>query len=307
MEHQSDKVEASFNLLLKQRKRVERFEELSKRKRHLSEVGETSSLQKGEGMEFNEVRAYQEGDDIRSIDWRLTAKYQKPYTKLFHQEKGRPFFLVCDFQKSMKFGTRGQFKSVLAAKLASFISFYAFENKEKVGAILLDENREVSFQRASSRAHLMQIIKALSQITKLEEKEAEQLSLDRMNAALKKVALTLKTGEKVFIISDFYHVDETFEKRLFSLSKKAEVVLVFIYDRLEEKMPKGIFTFSDKKVNLSVNTLSKSFQKTYAISFKNRKERVKKIAARAKAKMIFLSTETEDFSLTFLRGQKNER
>ena len=131
--------------------------------------GENLSSLKGQGMAFEEVRPYQAGDDIRRIDWRVTAKQGRPYTKLFRQEKERPVFILADLREEMKFGTFGSFKSVLAAKVATFLSFLFYGRKEKTGMVLVSSEKADYFKPRRDKASVLSLIAALSRATRLRE------------------------------------------------------------------------------------------------------------------------------------------
>lgn len=226
--------------------------------------GEHISPFKTKGLDFQEVRVYQPGDDIRLIDWKITAKHNKPYTKLYTDEKEQQVFIVADMRSHMKFATKGVFKSVIAAKCATFLSFLAENKNDKLGfCVLGDEKMDCALPQMGKET-LTALLDRLSAFGQLSEDSLEKTSLFQ---AISKSEKFIRRGANVFILSDFSDYTEEVAASIRRISKKATCSLVHIYDRLEKSFPKGYFPVSDGKEIAMLNTKTKVFQKKYTSDF----------------------------------------
>lgn len=204
---------------------------------------------KGRGMEFAETRLYQAGDDIRSMDWRVTARTGKPHTKLFREERERPVFISVDDRPSMRFATRGVFKSVLAAKLAALLAWSAQHRGDRVGGQLFSERGCREFKPQHGKAAVLLFLQALSFP---EQRVESHVPFDQVLARLVKHA---RPGSAVYLISDFRGFDSHAETHLAKLSRHCEVELVFLFDPLENRLPnKGLYPLTDGERGLWLNT-----------------------------------------------------
>jgi len=194
---------------------------------HLSHI-------RGRGMEYDDVREYQPGDDIRHLDWRLMARTGEAHTKLYREERERPVFLLCDLRQSMQFATRGHFKSVLAAYAGAMALWTTLANGDRVGGMLLSE-REQLFKPSNRRQQLMQMVTALSELSQpVSEYSNEEPALAESLARLEAM---LSSGSIVYIFSDFHDVDAETELHLMRLAQRCELKLVLISDPLEQQLP----------------------------------------------------------------------
>jgi len=203
--------------------------------------GGYASRFKGRGMEFEEARSYQPGDDIRSIDWRVTARTGEPHTKVFREERERPVFVSLDNRPAMHFATRGVFKSVLAAKLAGLVAWAAQQRGDRIGGQIFTGHvcRELKPQNGKYA-----VLRFLNAICDQEDDRAEQtvITLEQVLARLMHHA---RPGSLVYIISDFRGINDQVESHLARLARHCEVVLIFVYDPLESHLPdKGRYRFT---------------------------------------------------------------
>lgn len=212
----------------------------SKVKHHMS--GQYLAKTKGRGMEFDEARHYQPGDDVRTIDWRVTARTGKTHTKVFREEKDRPIFVFCDLLPSMRFGSQLLFKSVQACHLSALVAWKAMHNGDKIGGLVLSEeglleSKPKSRQQAvlkwldglQSTHNALPVIQEQTLTTEmLEEKFTEAC------AHLRRVA---HPGSLVYLISDFQHLSDTALQHLFQLQKHCEVVACWVNDPIEQSLP----------------------------------------------------------------------
>ncbi|MGZ5051256.1 MAG: DUF58 domain-containing protein [Methylobacter sp.] len=201
---------------------------------------------KGRGMEFEEARIYQPGDDIRSIDWRVTARTGKPHTKIFREERERPVFISVDNRLAMQFATRGVFKSVLAAKIAALVAWAAQHHGDRIGGQLFTDSvcQELKPQNGKHA-----VLRFLNAISNGETFDRFQAKTDQGTITLELVLARLlhhaRPGSLVYIVSDFRGINDQAESYLAKLSRHCEVVLIFVYDPLERQLPeKGRYRFS---------------------------------------------------------------
>lgn len=214
-------------------------------------IGQHRSPFRGRGMEFDEVRIYHPGDDIRMIDWRVTARTGKTHTKLYREERDRPVLFLGDFRPRMHFGTRKAFKSVIAARILSALAWASRENGDKIGGILMSSEHYFKIAPHRQMRRLMEVFNAVVS-TANDEGEAKGKKLSEALSELRRVA---KNGGRVYIISDFYDFDEESKKHLTYINQHCDVVCIQIFDPLEEEPPPpGSYRISDGKKMMTIHT-----------------------------------------------------
>ena len=191
--------------------------------------GEYHSAFKGRGMAFSEVREYMPGDEIRTIDWNVTARFNHPYVKVFHEEREMTVMLVIDISGSSSFGTRSQLKRELIAEIAAVISFSAIQNNDKIGVILLAAKPELYIPPKKGKKHILRIIRELIEFNPNTKETNIGTTLDYLNNVVKKRSI-------VFLISDF--LDNSFEDQLKITNRKHDLVALQITDQAEYNLPK---------------------------------------------------------------------
>jgi uncharacterized protein (DUF58 family) len=253
-------------------------------------LGERSSMFKGRGLDFSEFREYSPGDDIRSIDWRVTARKGRPHTKLFTEERERSVYVIVDMNRYMQFGTRGTFKSVQAARAAALFAWTANHLKDKTGAILFGAIPEgVSVLPArSSRESIWQMLKILC----AETEGALELPEIGLEFALERARRQIPRGSCVVIISDFFQLSEEFETSLGILSRRCEVVLVKVNDPVDQKIPEvNRLEFSnDAGARTEIDTNDSGGSELYQKMWAERDARLQEMAYRFRAKILRVST-----------------
>lgn len=249
---------------------------------------------KGRGMEFDEVRLYQHGDDIRSIDWRVTARYGKTHTKVYREEREKPVFISVDNRSAMHFATRGVFKSVLAAKLAGLLAWTAQYQGDRIGGQLFSEHC-CSELKPQNGKHA--VLRFLNMLIKSEDAKIHQFTLEHVLARLKQHA---RPGSLVYIISDFRGFNDNAETHLANLSQHCDVVLIFVYDPLESQLPaKGRYRFTDEERDVVVDSRDEQRLLSYQQRFAERQQRVRQFA---KARgLVFIQCSTLEDPLQCLR------
>lgn len=199
-------VEVSVDDLIGLRFRAQRLElGIARRARH-SMTGAHGSRFRGRGMEFAESRIYQPGDDVRSIDWRVTARTGRPHTKLFQEERERPVILLVDLGVSMFFGTRTAYKSVLAAETAALIAWAAMHGGDRVGALVAGRSHHLELEPVSGRRGVLRVLRALAALSRQESNDEEQQV--KLCDSLLRARHVARPGSLLVVISDFYGLDE---------------------------------------------------------------------------------------------------
>ena len=229
-------------------------------------AGEYHSAFKGRGMAFSEVREYQYGDDIRSIDWNVTARFNHPYIKIFEEERELTVMLLVDVSNSRVFGTQSKLKKNLITEIAAVLSFSAIQNNDKIGVILFSDKVEKFIPPKKGSTHILRIIRELIEFTP-DNKETN------ISEALRYLTNAIKKRSTAFIISDFIDDDnETglprFDEALRIANRKHDVIALKIYDKREKELPDvGLIRFKDAEtgqyawVDTSNFTLRKNYNK----------------------------------------------
>jgi uncharacterized protein (DUF58 family) len=230
------------------------------------------SRTKGRGMEFDEVRPYQPGDDIRSIDWRVTARTGKAHTKLFREERERPIFISVDYRASMQLATRGVFKSVQAAKLAGLLAWVAQRHSDRIGGQIFTDHSCTELKPQNGRRAVLHFFNALIQ------QQPEQTALD-FELVMRRLSQHVKPGSLVYIISDFRGLNKAAEHYLAKLARHCEVVMILVYDPLESQLPtKGRYRFTDNNRDIVVDTSEKHRVLSYQANFRQHCEALQQLA-----------------------------
>ncbi|MGU3492775.1 DUF58 domain-containing protein [Xanthobacteraceae bacterium A53D] len=231
---------------------------------------------KGRGMEFDEVRAYQPGDDIRTIDWRVTARTGRTHTKLFQEERERPVLILVDARSFMRFGTRDTFKSVLAAKAAAVLAWTSMDGGDRVGGVVLSPTGAHAYSPQRSRSRVLGFVKAIADATQdAFGTEPPPGSEPRLSEALARLRQVSRPGTLVFIVSDFHDFDAAAARELNRLSLQAHVTNVLVYDPLEAATPaRGAYPVSDGAAVAMLDADSEKVRATYARRFAARRQAV---------------------------------
>jgi uncharacterized protein (DUF58 family) len=227
--------------------------------------GEYHTSFKGRGMTFSEVRQYQFGDDIRAIDWNVTARYNEPYVKVFEEERELTMMLMVDVSGSENFGTKNQLKNEIVTEIAATMAFSATQNNDKIGLILFTDQIELYIPPKKGKSHVLRIIRELIEF----QPKSKQTNISQ---ALKFLSGTQKKKAIVFMISDFM-TDDDYEKTLKIAGKKHDITGVRVYDIREEKMPNiGMVEMEDAETGeiLIVNTASKHTRANYEKQYQDK-------------------------------------
>ena len=220
--------------------------------------GEYHSTFKGRGMTFSEVRQYQFGDDVRNIDWNVTARYSEPFVKVFEEERELTMMLVVDVSGSGLFGTRNGFKQDIITEIAATLAFSATQNNDKIGLILFSDVIELYIPPKKGRSHVLRIIRELLEFQPKSQKTDLENALSYLSRVMKKKAI-------VFVLSDF--IAEDYQRTLKITSGRHDVTGIRVYDEREEEIPNlGMVAMQDEETGkrIMVDTSSRAVRKNYA-------------------------------------------
>ncbi|NND00220.1 MAG: DUF58 domain-containing protein [Gammaproteobacteria bacterium] len=259
-------------------------------------LGNTRSRFRGRGMEFEEVRRYQPGDDIRNIDWKVSARAGGTYTKLFCEERERPCHIMVDQRSHLYFGSGLQFKSVLAAELASAIGWAALSGGDRVGGQVLGNYAERDSRARRNKQSVLRLIHDIHELNQL-------LAIHRPNAptsrgpatslanSLEECRRITRPGTAIFIISGFHDFNQPAAKALSNLSKHTDITLLQVVDPLEQELPVvGSVSISDGDQSAKVQ-LSDSLRQAYLEKLSRHQASLKSAAVRARALYTEISTQ----------------
>ena len=257
-------------------------------------AGEYHSAFKGRGMTFSEVREYQYGDDIRSIDWNVTARFNHPYVKVFEEERELTVMLLIDVSGSGDFGTEMQMKRTLITEISAVLSFSAIENNDKIGVILFSDRVEKFIPPQKGRKHILRIIRELLEFKPLSKGTDISESLRFLTNALKKRCTA-------FLISDFR--DKGYARSLQIANNKHDVAALHVYDRREAELPAvGLLRVLDAETGLErwIDTSRNRIRENYAIKWESHLEIMKEIFSRAGVDSVSIHT-GEDYVKPLIR------
>jgi uncharacterized protein (DUF58 family) len=247
-------------------KRVRRIEIKTKGLSNHIFAGEYHSTFKGRGMSFSEVREYTPGDDVKLIDWNVTARFSHPFIKVFEEERELTLMLVVDISSSSLFGTSQRLKRDLITELSAVLSFSATTNNDKVGVIFFSDKVDKFIPPKKGRSHILRIIRELISLEPKQTKTTNlRLALDYLNNVLKKRTIT-------FVLSDF--VSEPYESALQLAARKHDLVGIQVYDRYDRELPPaGLMQVIDAETQQMrwIDTNDTTVKKLYAQSFEKQR------------------------------------
>jgi len=255
--------------------------------------GEIKSALKGRGMELEEVRAYAYGDDIRDMDWRVTARKSEPFTKIYHEEKDREITVLIDMSATMVFGTKNELKTVCAAKISALLGWYCLKNKDRFGALIFDGKNSHYFKPQNNRRNLTAIFKSVVQTS---ENVLSESHKGDISEALRILQFHQKGHGIIFILSDFSSVDSEKFKQIATLAKKNKVCCVNIFDILEEiAPPNDRYNAVYGTQKLTFNTFSDSFKHDYQQYFAKKRELLRNSCQKFSCKYVEIRTDIPVF------------
>ena len=262
---------------------------LSQKKMAALQAGGYRSAFRGRGIDFEEVRIYQPGDDIRTMDWRVTARTGNPHTKVYREERERPVLFLVDQGPSMMFGTRVAFKSVVAARAAALIAWAALDNNARVGGLVFRGHRPQQLRASARRAGVLQLCKALSEGSLDDMNQASQGNA--LNRALRQFSQIVRPGSMIIMISDFREVDEHTSQLFVRIARHSDIAALLGHDPLEAEPPEsGRYPVTDGRAFLTLDTTASGARETYRNILRDRIETISTLCRKNGAHFHPLST-----------------
>lgn len=252
-------------------------------------AGDAKSAFKGRGVEFEEVRPYKFGDDVRDIDWRVTARKNLPFTKLYMEEKDRQIFVFLDLSSKMYFGTKNELKSVCAAKIAALIGWLALSYHDKLGVALYTGQQTYFFEARHGETYFLSILKKIETVARSNLDLAGDTQ--PLSQALQQFEAKVFRSSVIFLISSF-DADDIAMKTVQTLIQKNEVYLIDVFDPLEnDAPPQGVYpaVYQNEKTALINN--GKTFKQTYENYFAHKRQKLEEFCARFGAQYRAVNTD----------------
>lgn len=257
-------------------------------------AGQYHSAFKGRGMEFAEVREYQFGDDVRDIDWNVTARLHRPYVKVFEEERELTVMLLVDVSGSLDFGTASQTKRDMATEISATLAFSAMQNNDKIGVIFFSDRIEKYIPPKKGRKHILYIIREMLDFHPVSHKTD-------VAAATAYLTRVMKRRCTSFIISDFYD-DKDFEKEMEIANRKHDMVAIQVYDQRAKTLPDiGLLKVRDAETGheMYIDTSSKKLRRAHTAYWLKREEQLKTTFAKSKVDWVSVAT-NEDFAKSLI-------
>ena len=257
-------------------------------------AGQYHTAFKGRGMAFSEVREYQYGDDVRDIDWNVTARFNKPYVKVFEEERELTVMLLIDVSGSLDFGTQKQMKRDMVTEIAATLAFSAIQNNDKIGVIFFSDKIEKYIPPKKGRKHILYIIREMLDF------HAENTHTD-VKEAIEFLTSVSKRRCTAFILSDFY-VRDDFMQTLTIANRKHDVVAIQVYDKRSRELPDvGLMKVVDAETGFEqyIDTSSRKLREAYQRYWANRQKQLKETFTRSNVDNVSIATD-EDYVKSLL-------
>lgn len=288
-------VHATLEELLDMRYYLKELSLFNSNNRRSPLVGSHHSKLRGRGIDFDQVRTYLPGDDIRSIDWRVTARTQQAHTKVFHEERERPVFLLAEQTKQLFLGTNSSLKSVVTARLTSFLGWAALDNNDRIGGLVFNEDQQRLVRPRLSKRSLLQLIGYLHQMNQqLNSATLTSTQPNTLFTALKQAKQALRPGSLLFVIVDERSLDAACYQILQHLSVHLDIVLLPVYDPLDHRLPRaGLLRFAQNNKELILDTNNTKLRNAYEQQAKERQQFWKELAKKIGAKLLPINTQDD--------------
>ncbi|POQ04602.1 DUF58 domain-containing protein [Pseudomonas syringae] len=286
-------IRVSLSELIEMRHRVREVQLFSTPSQRSPLIGLHHSKLRGRGVDFDQVRVYQAGDDVRSIDWRVTARTQEPHTKLFHEERERPIFILVEQSRRLFFGSGLMFKSVLAAQAAALIGWAALEHNDRVGGLVFGDNEHYEIRPRRSKQSLLQLLNRLVRVNQSLHTEIPP-DRDAFGTALRRAREVLRPGSLVIVLCDERALSDAAEQQLSLLSRHSDLLLLPLSDPLDRALPAaGLLRFAERGAQLEIDTLNPELRRAYRQQGEERTARWELLAQKLRVLLMPLSTQAE--------------
>jgi uncharacterized protein (DUF58 family) len=251
-------------------------------------AGGHKSRFRGRGMDFDSVRIYQPGDDVRSIDWRVTARTQTPHTKIFSEERERPILVISDLRSSMFFGSQ-RLKSVVACEISAALAWAGLAANDRAGGMIFGAQQQTDVKARRSHHAVLQFVHGLQEFSaNLLEPEPDRYSLAEL---LEESRRFIMPGSTVFIVSDFHDLNASCERHLFELARHANLNFCHVYDSIETELPPpSLYAVSDGQQQTILDTRNDKLRQRFADAFLKRGQTLRKLSEQLSAGLLPFDT-----------------
>lgn len=286
-------VHISLNELIEMRHRVREIQLFSTPSQRSPLIGLHHSKLRGRGVDFDQVRVYQAGDDIRSIDWRVTARTQEPHTKLFHEERERPVFILVEQSRRLFFGSALMFKSVLAAQAAALLGWSALGHNDRIGGLVFSDGEHHQIKPRRSKQSLLQLLSRLARANQSLHADLP-VEADSFGPALRRAREVLRPGSLVMVLCDERALSPSAEQQLSLLARHTDLLLLPISDPLDHELPvAGLLRFSEAGAQLELDTEVSELRLAYKAQADARCAGWQRLAQKLRVPLLPLSTSRE--------------
>jgi uncharacterized protein (DUF58 family) len=249
---------------------------------------------KGRGVEFDESRLYQPGDDLRTIDWRVTARTGKPHTKVFREERNRPVFVWLDLRRPMLFATRGAYKGVRAAEIAALIAWSAVANGDRLGGLVFSETEHHELRPSLGMRAALRLFQKIAGDSLWDPAARASARSADADHALLRLTRVARPGSLIFLISDFRRLGADAERHLRELSGHCDLVLVHVFDPVEAELPPpGRYRVVSAGRTLSIETSNDALRRKYRERFAARADALRSLASRPGVHLLECATHAD--------------
>jgi uncharacterized protein (DUF58 family) len=253
---------------------------------------------KGRGVEFDESRPYQAGDDLRTIDWRVTARTGKPHTKVFREERNRPVFVWLDLRRPMLFATRGAYKGVRAAEMAALIAWSAVSNGDRLGGLVFSETEHHELRPALGSRSALRLLKAISTDSLWEPEAAAAAPETDAERALLRLTRVARPGSLIFLLSDFRRLGVDAERHLRQLAGHCDLLLAHFFDPVEAELPPpGRYRIQSAGRSFAIETANEALRTRYHERFEARRTVLRALGRLPGIRVIDCATEADPRSV----------
>jgi uncharacterized protein (DUF58 family) len=251
-------------------------------------AGGHKSRFRGRGMDFDSVRIYQPGDDVRSIDWRVTARTQTPHTKIFSEERERPILVISDLRSSMFFGSQ-RLKSVVDCEISAALAWAGLAAYDRAGGLIFGAQQQTDVKARRSHHAVLQFVHGLQEFSaNLLEPEPDRYSLAEL---LEESRRFIMPGSTAFIVSDFHDLNASCERHLFELARHANLNLCHVYDSIETELPPpSLYAVSDGQQQTMLDTRNDKLRQRFADAFVQRGQTLRKLSEQLSAGLLPFDT-----------------
>ena len=251
-------------------------------------AGGHKSRFRGRGMDFDQVRIYQPGDDVRSIDWRVTARTQVPHTKIFSEERERPILVISDLRSPMFFGSQ-RLKSVVACEISAALAWAGLAANDRAGGLVFGPQQQVDIKSRRSHHAVLQFIHALHEYSA----QLVELQTDRYSLAdiLEESRQFILPGSTVFIVSDFHDLNNNCERHLFELARHGNLNFCHVYDDIETALPPpSLYAVTDGQHQTMLDSSNTQLRQRFVDAFSRRSQHLRKLSEQLSAGLLLFNS-----------------